>query len=403
MKDPLEDVRLSENRNGNFAVLAVMLGLLGLLFLTSPWVAAIILGLILMIMLHEAGHLLAARRAGMKATEYFLGFGPRLWSFRRGETEYGVKAIPAGGYVRIVGMSNLEEVAPDDEARTFRRGSTRNRLVVILAGVTVNALLALVLFTVALAGRGEVVEGPSTTVREVVAGSAAAEAGVRPGDEFVAVDGTAVGSWDDLKDAIEARGGVETTFTVVRDGRTVDVQAVPGERDGQGFLGVAPDSEVRRIGLLGAVPEGFRAMREVTVGTVQGVGRIFTPSGVEQYSKNFTSEAPAAGSRADRERPRSLVGIVDEGSSLVEGDVWALLWLLGAISLILALFNLIPLLPFDGGHAVVVVYEAVASRFRGTTVRVDFRKLMPVTAVVLALFITLGLSAMVLDIRDLTR
>jgi fatty acid desaturase len=108
VKDPLEDVQLTETRQQSFLVLAVILGLLAVLIVTSPWVAAIIIGLIAMVMLHEAGHLLAARRAGMKATEYFLGFGPRLWSFKRGETEYGIKAIPAGGYVRIIGMSNLE-------------------------------------------------------------------------------------------------------------------------------------------------------------------------------------------------------------------------------------------------------------------------------------------------------
>lgn len=403
MKDPLEDVQLSETRRGNFVVLGVILVGVLWLFVSAPWVAAIIVGLGVMIMLHEAGHLVAARWSGMKATEYFVGFGPRLWSFRRGETEYGVKAIPAGGYVRIIGMSNLEEVPPEDEPRTFRRASTRHRLVVILAGVTVNALLALVLFTVAIAGEGRVVEGPSTTVRRVVAGSAAADAGLRPGDELVAVDGTPVESWDDLKAAIEARGGELTIFTVSRGDRTVEIEAVPSERDGEGFLGVAPGSEVRRVGLLAAVPEGFRAMGDVTVGTVKGIGKIFSPSGVQRYSKNFTSDAPKEGSQADLERPRSLIGIVDEGSSVVAGDIWALLWLLGAISLVLALFNLIPLLPFDGGHAVVVIYEAIASRIRGRTVRVDFRKLMPVTAVVLAIFLTLGVSAMVLDIRDLAR
>lgn len=403
MKDPLEAVRIAETRRGNFAVLAVILGLLAWLFVTSPWVAAIIVGLVVMVMLHEAGHLVAARRAGMKATEYFLGFGPRLWSFKRGETEYGVKAIPAGGYVRIIGMSNLEEISPDDEPRTFRQGRTGQRLMVVLAGVTVNLLLAWLLFTVAIAGEGAVYEGPSTTVARVVPGSAAAQAGIRPGDELVAVDGTPVGSWDDLKAAIEVRGGEQTTFTVVRDGRRVEIEATPGERGGQGFLGVAPGSRVRDVGLLEAIPVGLETVGDVTVDTVEGIGRIFTPAGVEEYSRNFTREAPQPGSAADRQRPRSLIGIVDEGSALVAGDVWALFWLLGAISLVLALFNTLPLLPFDGGHAVVVVYEAIASRVRGRVVRVDFRKLMPVTAVVLAVFLTLGVSAMILDIRDLAR
>lgn len=402
MKDPLEDVQIAETRGGSLTVLAVVIALLMALFIASPWVAAIIVGLIVLVMLHEAGHLIAARKSGMKATEYFLGFGPKIWSFKRGETEYGVKAIPAGGYVRIIGMSNLEEVPPEDEARTFRQGSTKRRLIVILAGVTVNILIAWLLFTVAFAGRGAIYEGPSATVARVVGGSAAAVAGLQEGDRFVAIDGARVASWDELKAAIEQRGGEDTTFTVVRDGQRVDLVAVPEERNGQGFLGVAPGNVVREVSLLGAIPEGFRALGTTTSEMGKGIGRLVSPSGIKQYSENFTDPAKE-GSQRDLERPRSLVGITDIGSDIVDGDFWGLLFLLGSVSLVLALFNLIPLLPFDGGHAAVVIYEAIASRVRGRTVRVDFRKLMPMTAVVLAIFITLGLSAMLLDVRDLAR
>jgi membrane-associated protease RseP (regulator of RpoE activity) len=402
VKDPLEDVQLTETRKQSFGVLALILGLLLLLFVTSPWVAAIIVGLIAMVMLHEAGHLIAARRSGMKATEYFLVFGPRLWSFKRGETEYGVKAIPAGGYVRIIGMSNLEEVDPADEPRTFRRGTTTNRLIVILAGVTVNILLAWLLFTVAIAGQGKLYEGPSTTVDRVVAGSAAADAGLREGDRFVAIEGAPVGSWDDLKDAIESRGGTETTFTVVRHGERIDIDAVPEEQGGQGFLGIAPAAASRSVSLIGAPVEGVRALGTTTAEFGKGIGHLVSPAGVKQYSENFTDPAKE-GSRRDLERPRSLVGITDIGSRYIAGSFWSLLFLLGSVSLVLAILNLLPLLPFDGGHAAVVIYEAIASRIQGRTVRVDFRKLMPVTVLVLALFVTLGLSAMVLDIRDIAR
>jgi membrane-associated protease RseP (regulator of RpoE activity) len=136
---------------------------------------------------------------------------------------------------------------------------------------------------------------------------------------------------------------------------------------------------------------------------VQGIGRLFSPAGVSQYTQNFTSDAPKAGSTADLERPRSLVGIVDEGSRLFDGDIWGIIRLIGAISLILALFNLLPVLPFDGGHAVVVVYEAMASRITGRRVTVDYRKLIPVSAVVVILLVTLSLSTMFLDIRALGR
>jgi membrane-associated protease RseP (regulator of RpoE activity) len=411
VKDPLEDVQLTENRKQSFAMLAVILGLLLVLFVASPWVAAMILGIIALVMFHEAGHYLAARRAGMKATEFFLGFGPRLWSFTRGETEYGVKAIPAGGYVRIIGMSNLEDVAPEDEARTFRRGTTTNRLIVILAGVTVNILLAWLLMTVAIAGRGGVYENhPSLTVGLIEAGTAASKPDangrtLQVGDRVVAVGDTRLRSWTQLRGFIQDSGGAPIELHVIRDGRPLVIAPTPrpDEKTGEGFLGVAPDSVFRPVSVIGAAPEGLREMGVIVTGTGRVFGHLFTPAGVHEYSKNFSGNAPKAGSKADQERPRSLVGIVDEGSSIVAGNVWALLSLLGAISLALALFNLIPLLPFDGGHAAVVIYEAIASRIKGRTVRVDFRKLMPVTAVVLALFLMLGLSAMALDIRDIAR
>ena len=403
MKDPLEEASADVDRLGATLILVgVIVFLIGLaIFRPSARDAlAIVVGIILMVMLHEAGHFIAARRSGMKASEFFVGFGPRLWSFRRGETEYGVKAIPAGGYVRILGMSNLEEVDPADEPRTFRRGSTKNRLVTVMAGVTVNAIIAFLLFFVVIAGQGRVAEGPSTTVSRVVAGSAAADAGFRPDDKIVGVNGRAVTGWDQLKAAIERNGGKVVTFALLRDGLTLDVEATLKEQGGQGFLGIGPSTAFRDVGVFEAIPESLRTMGDITTGTVEGFGRLFSPSGVAKYSENFTSAAPKAGTPAADARPRSLIGIVDEGSTIIDGNVWALLWLLGGISLILALFNTIPLLPFDGGHAAVVIYEWAASKVKGKEVRVDFRKLMPVTAVVLAIFLTLGLSAMFLDIKQ---
>lgn len=400
MKDPLEEVRLAESRRGGIVVLGLMIAGLVLLTVTRPYVSAIIVGIIAMVMLHEAGHFLAARRFGMKSTEFFLGFGrPVLWSFKRGGTEFGVKPLPLGGYVRIVGMTNLDKVPPEDEAHAFRRGSHRNRLVVVLAGITVNLLLALMLFYIAIAGQGRIAEGLSTTVNSVVADSAAADAGFRGGDRIVAIDGRRITEWERLKATIERHGGDELTIVVRRDGERVQLTATPRVRDGLGFLGFRPSTRFTEVGILGAVPQSFRAMGDITVGTAEGFARLFSPAGIERYSRNFTSDAPRAGSPDDLERPRSLVGIVDLGSQLVGGNIWALLWLLGGISLFLAIFNLIPLVPFDGGHAAVVVYEWVASRIRHREVRADYRKLIPVAAVVLALLLTLGLSAMFLDIR----
>ena len=402
MKDPLEDAGTEVSRGARASLLLVLLGLVVLLVArpSTRYSVAIVAGIIVMVILHEAGHYVVAKRAGIKVTEFFVGFGPRLWSFRRGETEYGVKAILVGGYVRTVGMTNLEEVDPADEPRTFRRARYGDRLLLTVAGVSVNILLALLLFFIVIAGQGRLATGPNTTVDTVQVRSAADAAGLRGGDRIVNVEGHTIHSWNDLKTAIEGRPNLPTTIQVVREGQTVTLTATLTKQSGKGFLGVSPGEAYRPVGVLGAIPESFKQMADLTTGTAGAVAHLVSPSGVAQYSQNFTSKAPAASSTAAQDRPVSIIGIVTEGSQLVNGNVWALLWLLGSISLLLALFNLLPVLPFDGGHAVVVCYEWVASKLQHRTVRVDFRKLMPVTAVVLMLLVTLSLSAAFLDVRQ---
>jgi membrane-associated protease RseP (regulator of RpoE activity) len=409
VKDPLEEAGSDVTRRGaGISLLLVLLGLILLAVLRPSTIdtLAIIFGIVALIMLHEAGHYFTAKRAGMKVTEFFLGFGPRVWSFRRGETEYGVKAIPAGGYVRIVGMSNLEDVDPDEEPRTFRHGTFGNRLTVILAGVSVNLILAFLLIYVALIGRG-LPDTLEANVSRVVPDSPAAAAGIRDGDRIIAIDGQRLDVDRDIAEALRDRVGQPTTIVVERRGGTVTVTAVPKERsssDKSGIIGVSVGQSVssyRSFNPVEAVPESFSTIGQITRDTGAGIGRLFSPDGIERYSKNFTGDAPKQGSPASNERPRSIIGIVDIGGDLVGGNVWSLLFLLGAINLIVALFNLIPLLPFDGGHAAVVIYEQAASKIRGREVRVDFRKLVPVTALVLVVFLTLGLSAMFLDIRQI--
>jgi membrane-associated protease RseP (regulator of RpoE activity) len=409
VKDPLEEAGSDVTRRGaGISLLLVLLGLILLAILRPSTIdtLAIIFGIVALIMLHEAGHYFTAKRAGMKVTEFFLGFGPRVWSFRRGETEYGVKAIPAGGYVRIVGMSNLEDIDPDEEPRTFRHGTFGNRLTVILAGVSVNLILAFLLIYAALVGRG-LPDTLQASVERVLPDSPAAAAGVQNGDRIISIDGQRLDVDRDIAQALHDRVGQPTTIVVKRGGGIATLTVVPKERsstDNSGIIGVSVSQSVssyRSFNPIEAVPESATTMAQITRDTGAGIGRLFSPNGIENYSKNFTGDAPKQGSPAANDRPRSIIGIVDLGGELVGGNVWSLLFLLGAINLIVALFNLIPLLPFDGGHAAVVIYEQVASRIRGREVRVDFRKLVPVTALVLVVFLTLGLSAMFLDIRQI--
>jgi len=248
VKDPLEEAGSDVTRRGaGVSLLLVLLGLILLAILRPSTIdtLAIIFGIVALIMLHEAGHYFTAKRAGMKVTEFFLGFGPRVWSFRRGETEYGVKAIPAGGYVRIVGMSNLEDIDPDEEPRTFRHGTFGNRLTVILAGVTVNLILAFVLIYAALIGRG-LPDTLQAQVSRVLPDSPAAAAGVQNGDRIISIDGRRLDVDRDIAQALHDRVGQPTTIVVKRDGGTATLTVVPKERsstDNSGIIGVSVDAQ----------------------------------------------------------------------------------------------------------------------------------------------------------------
>jgi membrane-associated protease RseP (regulator of RpoE activity) len=398
LRDPLDDAPPVETRKAITGIAVAVLGIV-LLLLARPsaWVTvSIIVGLVALIMLHEAGHCIMAKRANMLVTEFFVGFGPRLWSFRSGETEYGVKAIPLGGYVRIIGMSNMEEVDPADEARTYRAGTTANKLKVILAGVTVNLLLAYLLFFAVVVGHGEM--RPSTGVDRMTENSAALKAGMKPGDKILAVDGAPIETWDELGEAVRPNGGRELLVTVERNGETLDIPVTPRTTDGEGKLGVYAALERETFTPIEAVPQSFSWMWRSTTASVGGMAKLFSPSGVEKYGKTV-GNPDAKGAYSDEERPRSIFGIVADGDEIVGGSVWVLLLLLATINLFLAFVNLIPLPPFDGGHAAVAIYEAVASRVKGEKVQVDYRKIMPVAAAVLVVFLALGISAMYLDVR----
>jgi membrane-associated protease RseP (regulator of RpoE activity) len=406
VKDPLEGGPPIDNRRSLGVVFLVLLSLVFLVTVRPSLLVTVVLivALVATIMLHEFGHFIMAKRAGMKVTEFFIGFGPRLWSFRRGETEYGIKAIPAGGYVRIIGMNNMEEIDPADEPRTYRAASFGKRVAVVSAGIIVNLFLAFVLVFAVLVGQGEPT-APSTSVSHLLRGSPAAKAGFMNGDVLRAVDGHPVRSWNDVPKLVQPYAGKELTFTIERHGRAFDIHATPqpaSKTDNHGRVGIVPGWVYESFSVPGAAGESVVVLGRTTKEIGKGLARIFSPSGVQRQVDDVTRSggATASSTGPDLERPRSVIGIVSVGGQII-GSVWELLFLLGTINLFLALFNLVPLLPFDGGHVAVAVYEAIASRFRGREVRVDFRRLIPVTAAVLALLLMIGLSTMYLDIREI--
>ncbi|MCU1459724.1 MAG: hypothetical protein JWL73_3816 [Actinomycetia bacterium] len=400
MKDFLEESDERMDRRQVVMWVGIVVAVLAVVGVVNPSaldLVLIIVGILLAVMLHEFGHYLAAKRAGMKVTEFFVGFGPRLWSFRRGETEYGIKAIPLGGYVRIIGMNNLEEVAPEDEPRAFRQGSYKHKMMVVLAGITVNLLLAFVLLGATLVGQGRAT-AVAPVIGSVSTSSAASAAGLESGDRIVSINGRAIDTFDQIPAAIKGKVGVPLQVTVSRGGRLQTLTVTPREsaQTHGPLIGVTSDANhiiYTHYNPVTAVPETFVMMYDGAKAMGGGFVHLFSPAGIKQYSNDVKT-----GNANSETRPRSIIGIVYTADQLVGGNIFLLFAILGSLNLFLALFNVVPLLPFDGGHAAVATYEEIMSRIRRRKVVVDFRKLMPVTAVVFVVLMLLAIPAMFLDV-----
>jgi membrane-associated protease RseP (regulator of RpoE activity) len=372
--------------------------------------------IIVIVMVHELGHLLAAKHGHMKVTEYFLGFGPKLWSFRAGETEYGVKAFPFGGYVKIPGMTNLEEVDPADEERTYRQQPFRARLEVALAGSAMHFLMAFVLMWTLLAFVGRP-DGNQIQVQGLapIAGHAspAALAGLRNGDIVVSVGGRRIGGdFKALTGAIQSHAGRPLTMVVDRSGRPVTVHVTP--LDGRivhepgvmpppgtsafGIIGVSLGSPTVTSGPLHALGGTVTGLVHATWATVDGVAHVFAPSAIVGRFHQVTSAKAAAQASTNGTRVQSIVGVVATGGQAVHAGIGDTLSLLILINLFLGVFNLFPMLPLDGGHVAIAVYEKVRTGRRKVLYHADVAKLMPFTWLMLGLLAVLFVTAFLVDI-----
>jgi membrane-associated protease RseP (regulator of RpoE activity) len=374
---------------------------------------------------HEFGHLLTAKMFGMLARRYFIGFGPKLWSFRRGETEYGLKAIPAGGFVDIAGMSHLEELHTDDEPRAFWRFPAWKRVVVMSAGSVTHFLLAIaILYGLAvtaglpndapiepvlsavppcvqqLAADGTVQDCTSTDLA-----SPALKADLRPGDRIVAVAGRPVTTWDDVVTYIRAHPNTDMSITYQRDGvaRTTAVHTLQAtrpafdneKRDAKG------NAEVGVLGASGTLPPATLHYGPVAAVGATGhfTGRAFgaTFSALGQFPSKIPKLLDAlSGKPRDSDTPVSVVGASKLGGQAIEAGQWlSFFLLLAGFNLFIGIFNLLPLLPLDGGHIAILLYEKARStlaraRGRADPGRIDHAKLAPVMLAVI--FVVGGLS-----------
>lgn len=415
------------------------------------------------IALHEIGHLVPAKKFGVKVTEYMVGFGPTLWSKRKGETSYGVKAIPVGGYIRMIGMlpppkgapegtarsmstgrlallvedarrQSLEEIAPGDEDRVFYKLPVHKRVIIMLGGPVMNLLLAFFLFAAVLVGIG--VAQPSLTVSAVVpcvptvdapsgqpdaAGacasgeSPAAVAGLQPGDVITAYNGTAPGSWDELTQQIRAEGAADGVLTIQRaDGVTVDipVSTVDVTRPVYDEVG-EPTGATETTGFLGVRPEIVYVAQPWTAVPAQmwdltarsAVALVSLP--VRVYE--LVTETLVGGGERQIDSPVSVVGVSRLGGEVVasqepvEAKLAMFLGLAASLNLFLFLFNLLPILPLDGGHVAGALYEGTRRqwaklRHKPDPGPVDVARLLPVAYVVAIALVAVGAIVIFADL-----
>jgi membrane-associated protease RseP (regulator of RpoE activity) len=382
------------------------------------------LAILVSVALHECGHMWAARATGMKVRRYFVGFGPTLWSTRRGGIEYGLKAIPAGGFCDIAGMTSVEELKPDEVDLAMYKQKVWKRSVVLFAGPAMNFIIGLVLIygiavtwglpnlhapTTAVVGKTACV-APEVTkgkLAECIGPGPAAVAGIQPGDVVTKVGNTDVKTFDALVEAVRKANG-PTEFVIDRNGTTITtvVNVTATQRwvkesdpaaSSVGAIGVAPtEFGPTHYNPITAVPATFTFTGDLAVELGKSLAAIPSKVGALVHA--------IGGGERDPNTPISVVGASIIGGDTVDHGLWVAFWFfLAQLNFVLGAVNLIPLLPFDGGHIAIAVFEKIRNMFRSlrgmaAAAPVNYLKLMPATYVVLLVVVGYMLLTVTADV-----
>ncbi|MFH1151241.1 MAG: M50 family metallopeptidase [Actinomycetota bacterium] len=358
------------------------------------WIFVIVLVIAFMIITHEMGHFFAAKAVGIKAETFSIGFGPEIVGWTRGGTRYAIKWILAGGSVKILGMDPNEEISEEDLPYSYTQAAYWKRAVVVLAGSFVHIVIALLLLYIYFWPVGY--QMPTGRIQEVLPTwevsqgvkepTPAAEAGLEKGDLITSVDGVEVKNWYELQEQLNSHPGKVVTLIISRDGETVTKRVKLLDVGGEGKLGVEADLKdtyTVRSNPLTAIGQAFKALGLGTVAIVRGLGSLFSLKTL----KMIFGVTPRT-----QEGPMSIVGGARLAYQAAGAGSSVFIFVLAQLFLWLALFNLIPLPPFDGGHLLVIVIEKVFHK------EIDLRKLTPIAVVVLVLLTVLALRLIFLDI-----
>ena len=354
--------------------------------------------LTLFVVLHELGHYISAKRSKIAVSEFFVGFGPKLFSFKKNDTEYGLKALLLGGYVKIPGMDENEEVEGFESEELFHTASWTKKLYIASSGIIVNFLLAwLILFSI-FTFYG--VEQPTLEIDTIGVSSVNPEneapssiAGLKPGDTIVSFNGNEVNSWSELVSYIEVNPNNFVSIGYLRNNQsyitTTTLESRMISNSETGYLGVSPSIQNQKLGIIQSISATTLVEIDMTKAAIEGIFTLFSPQNLQTLLGTYSGEVIP-----DEVRPLSPIGLAQAGNQIAEGGYVNLFTLLAFVNIFLAVFNSIPLVPLDGGRVVLALYEGITGK------KIPDRKLYPVAALVIFIFVFLGVTAFYLDITQ---
>jgi membrane-associated protease RseP (regulator of RpoE activity) len=398
-------------RQSPLALFAGVIVFVGLLTWLVGWALPLVIFLILlMVMGHEFGHFITAKRSGLLVSDFFVGFGPILWSTQRGETRYGIRALPLGGYVKVPGMTWGTPVPADEEARTYREASYPKKVLFASAGSLMHVVMALALAWVALTFIG----APSATHVGVESfakwqghtETAAQLAGLHVGDQITQIDGTTITSIDQLTHLLHGSTGKHLTVVVERAGRDLTLHVTPvngrtieigGKRQpDHGYIGIEVGDLTVHTSPFAAIPDSFTQVGRYVGDAVVAIGRL---PGEFPSLFHQVANAKAATNPANQDtRPSSIVGVARIADEAANTSSLDLITILVAVNIFIGVLNMLPMLPLDGGYVAIATYERLRTRRGKVSYHADINKLAPFVYAFMSVLLVLFACTLYLDI-----
>ncbi len=368
-------------------------------------ILAFVVALLLSVMVHEFGHYIMAKKYGMKVSEFFLGFGKRLWSVKRGETEFGIKAIPAGGYCRIEGMAPDDQMAIGEESRAFYKASSGRKLIVLGAGSFLHFVLGYILLFVLFVGIGTTQALP--VINQIVPKSGAQNAGIKAGDEITSINGKNVTNWPKDVLAIRNSGGKEVTLVIKRGSELLTIIAKPKEEliDGEKrwIVGIINSYGLKRSNPITAIKNSAIVTRDLTKSSFTALMQL--PARIP----SLWGQA-IGGEVRDSNGLVGIVGVARVSGQAVGSDrltlgerIATFVLIIASLNIFVGIFNLLPILPLDGGHMAVTIADEIRAFFarlrgRPRPAGIDVTTLTPITLVVFVILVALTVLLLIADI-----